>query len=330
MSKASGKVTIKKYANRRLYDTESSTYITLDRLAQMVREGREFEVVDAKSGEDITRQVLTQIIVDEEARGATMLPINFLKQLIGLYGNSMQNFVPSYLEAAMDAFQRNQSAVKDAFSGNVFADLAKHNMGASDSVRIVTNNGSADLDLSKRIAEPRTLLLSRKLVNRSADMIFVVERPDYQANGEWQLKHVIQIALADRVAQRCLRGLHGRRHPILDGIYHLNGGFRPEPEHGVDAYRYAVAGDRFLRFELIGDDARVDPYDPVDKWDQPIPAGPLHCSQSAKPEQHCALILPVDAEALERRYHKQDHDRDQDSKRSVDHTSPRQDSAEIL
>jgi len=128
MSKASGKVIIKKYANRRLYDTESSTYITLDRLAQMVREEREFEVVDAKSGEDITRQVLTQIIVDEEARGATMLPINFLKQLIGLYGNSMQNFVPSYLEAAMDAFQRNQSAVKDAFSGNVFADLAKHNM----------------------------------------------------------------------------------------------------------------------------------------------------------------------------------------------------------
>ena len=129
MAKSSGKVTIKKYANRRLYDTESSTYITLDRLAQMVREGREFEVVDAKSGEDITRQVLTQIIVDEEARGgATMLPINFLKQLIGLYGNSMQNFVPQYLEAAMDAFQRNQSAVKDAFSGNVFADLAKRNL----------------------------------------------------------------------------------------------------------------------------------------------------------------------------------------------------------
>ena len=128
MSKASGKVIIKKYANRRLYDTESSTYITLDRLAQMVREDREFEVVDAKSGEDITRQVLTQIIVDEESRGTTMLPINFLKQLIGLYGNSMQNFVPSYLEAAMDAFQRNQSAVKDAFSGNVFADMAKRNM----------------------------------------------------------------------------------------------------------------------------------------------------------------------------------------------------------
>ena len=128
MAKSSGKVTIKKYANRRLYDTESSAYITLDRLAAMVREGREFEVVDAKSGEDITRQVLTQIIVDEEARGATMLPLNFLKQLIGLYGNSMQNFVPEYLEAAMDAFQRNQSAAKDAFGANMFADLAKRNM----------------------------------------------------------------------------------------------------------------------------------------------------------------------------------------------------------
>ena len=128
MAKSSSKVTIKKYANRRLYDTESSAYITLDRLAQMVREGREFEVVDAKSGEDITRQVLTQIIVEEEARGTTMLPINFLKQLIGLYGNSMQNFVPQYLEAAMDAFQRNQSAVRDAFGGNMLADIAKRNM----------------------------------------------------------------------------------------------------------------------------------------------------------------------------------------------------------
>jgi polyhydroxyalkanoate synthesis repressor PhaR len=132
MAKSTGKVTIKKYANRRLYDTESSTYITLDRLAQMVREGREFEVVDAKTGDDITRQVLTQIIVDEESRGSTMLPINFLKQLIGLYGNSMQNFVPQYLEAAMEAFQRNQSAVKDAFGANMFADLAKRNMAMFD------------------------------------------------------------------------------------------------------------------------------------------------------------------------------------------------------
>ena len=87
----------------------------------MIREGREFEVVDAKTGEDITRQVLTQIIVDEEARGSTMLPVNFLRQLIGLYGNSMQGLVPQYLEAAMDAFQRNQKAMRDAFGGNVLS-----------------------------------------------------------------------------------------------------------------------------------------------------------------------------------------------------------------
>jgi polyhydroxyalkanoate synthesis repressor PhaR len=145
MARSSDKVTIKKYANRRLYDTESSAYITLDVLAQMVRDGREFEVVDAKTGEDITRQVLTQIIVDEEARGATMLPINFLKQLIGLYGNSMQNFVPQYLEAAMDAFQRNQTAVRDAFGGNVFADIAKRNMAMfEDASRALSGKGKAE------------------------------------------------------------------------------------------------------------------------------------------------------------------------------------------
>jgi polyhydroxyalkanoate synthesis repressor PhaR len=115
----------------------------------MVREGREFEVVDAKSGEDITRQVLTQIIVEEEARGSTMLPINFLKQLIGLYGNSMQNMVPSYLEAAMDAFQRNQSAMKDALSGNVFADMAKRNMAMfEDASRAFTGKAKTDAKAS--------------------------------------------------------------------------------------------------------------------------------------------------------------------------------------
>jgi len=143
MARNAGKVTIKKYANRRLYDTESSAYITLDKLALMVREGREFEVVDAKSGDDITRQVLTQIIVDEEARGATMLPINFLKQLIGLYGNSMQTFVPQYLEAAMDAFQRNQKGVSDALGGTMLADIAKRNMAAfQDASRVFTGKGA--------------------------------------------------------------------------------------------------------------------------------------------------------------------------------------------
>jgi polyhydroxyalkanoate synthesis repressor PhaR len=125
---AGGKVTIKKYANRRLYDTEQSTYITLDRLGQMVREGRDFEVVDAKSGEDITHQVLTQIIVEEEARGSTLLPVNFLRELIALYGGQMQGAVPQYLEAAMDAFKKNQQALAGAFGSNMLADLTKRNM----------------------------------------------------------------------------------------------------------------------------------------------------------------------------------------------------------
>jgi polyhydroxyalkanoate synthesis repressor PhaR len=116
---ASDKVTIKKYANRRLYDTESSSYITLDRLAAMIREGRDFEVLDAKSGEDITHQVLTQIIVDEESRGTTMLPANFLRQLIGMYGGQSQSMVPPFLESAMDAFKKNQETVAGAFSRHV-------------------------------------------------------------------------------------------------------------------------------------------------------------------------------------------------------------------
>jgi polyhydroxyalkanoate synthesis repressor PhaR len=125
---ASDKVTIKKYANRRLYDTESSSYITLDKLAAMIREGRDFEVLDAKSGEDITHQVLTQIIVDEESRGTTMLPANFLRQLIGMYGGQSQSMVSPFLESAMDAFKKNQETVAGAFSTTMFTDLAKRNM----------------------------------------------------------------------------------------------------------------------------------------------------------------------------------------------------------
>ena len=148
-------VIIKKYANRRLYDTESSSYITLDRLAEMVREGREFEVVDAKTGEDITRQVLTQIIVDEEARGgSTMLPVNFLKQIIGLYGNSMQAMVPEYLDAVMEAFKRNQQALGQAFSGNAFADIAKRNMAVfEDAAQAFTGGGKKATNASEKELE---------------------------------------------------------------------------------------------------------------------------------------------------------------------------------
>jgi polyhydroxyalkanoate synthesis repressor PhaR len=105
-------VVVKKYANRRLYNTDSSSYITLDNLAEMVRSGRDFVVFDAKTGEDITRSVLTQIIVEEEGKGKAMLPTGFLRQLIGFYGNSMQGLVPNYLEKAMEAFAEQQEKVR--------------------------------------------------------------------------------------------------------------------------------------------------------------------------------------------------------------------------
>ena len=131
-SDGSGTVIIKKYANRRLYNTETSSYITLDHLAAMTREGRDFKVIDAKTEEDITHNVLTQIIMEEETRGQTMLPVSFLRQLISLYGDSMQSMVPQYLEASMDAFRRNQTqfrqAMEGAFAGGPFAEIAKRNI----------------------------------------------------------------------------------------------------------------------------------------------------------------------------------------------------------
>jgi polyhydroxyalkanoate synthesis repressor PhaR len=101
-------IVIKKYANRRLYNTATSTYVTLEDLAHMVRDGKEFTVCDAKTGEDITRSVLTQIIFEEENKGPNLLPINFLRQLIRFYGDSMQAVVPSYLEFSIEALSREQ------------------------------------------------------------------------------------------------------------------------------------------------------------------------------------------------------------------------------
>jgi polyhydroxyalkanoate synthesis repressor PhaR len=105
-------VVVKKYANRRLYNTESSSYITLDNLADMVRQGRDFVVYDAKTGEDITRSVLTQIIVEEEGKGRALLPTAFLRQLIGFYGDQMQSLVPRFLEQALGAFAQQQEQVR--------------------------------------------------------------------------------------------------------------------------------------------------------------------------------------------------------------------------
>ena len=112
-------VVIKKYANRRLYNTQIS-YVTLDHLAQMVKEGKEFEVRDARTGEDITRSVLTQIIFEEEAKGQSLLPIKFLRQLIRFYGDSLQSFVPGYLDMSIENLKRQADSARSmskAFGG---------------------------------------------------------------------------------------------------------------------------------------------------------------------------------------------------------------------
>ena len=129
-------VTIKKYANRRLYNTATSSYVTLDHLAQMVKEGTDFTVYDAKSGEDITRSVLTHIIVEEESKGQHLLPISFLRHLISFYGDSLQAVVPNYLEQSMQAFAQNQEqmrrVVQDSFGVmrpfGQFEKMGKQNM----------------------------------------------------------------------------------------------------------------------------------------------------------------------------------------------------------
>src|ERR1700749_3674157 len=109
MSDGKQSITIKKYANRRLYNTSTSTYVTLNDLAKMVKDGVEFNVYDAKSSEDLTRSVLTQIIVEEEGKaGQNLLPISFLRQLIGFYGDNMQWMVPKYLEQSMQTLSSNQ------------------------------------------------------------------------------------------------------------------------------------------------------------------------------------------------------------------------------
>jgi len=112
-------VVVKKYANRRLYNTESSSYITLENLADMVRAGRDFVVYDAKTGDDITRGVLTQIIVEEEGKGHNLLPTNFLRQLIGFYGGAMQGVVPGYLDQAMKSFTQHQEQMQAAMKRTV-------------------------------------------------------------------------------------------------------------------------------------------------------------------------------------------------------------------
>lgn len=126
------RVVIKKYANRRLYNTASSSYVTLEHLADMVKRGVDFVVYDAKTNEDITRTVLTQIIFEEESQGQSLLPIQFLRQLIGFYGNSMQSLVPSYLELSLASFAAQQERMRDQLASIGKASGLKTGVGAYD------------------------------------------------------------------------------------------------------------------------------------------------------------------------------------------------------
>ena len=167
-----GPVIIKKYANRRLYNTQTSSYVTLDHLCEMVKEGTEFEVRDARTGEDITRSVLTQIIFEEEGKGQNLLPIRFLRQLIRFYGDSLQAFVPGYLDLSMESFTKNQEAMRnrmaEAFGGgsNALEAMTRQNlamferamkmftpfvppMGRSESEAPKNANGAPDANKAK-------------------------------------------------------------------------------------------------------------------------------------------------------------------------------------
>lgn len=138
---------IKKYANRRLYNTATSSYVTLENLGQMVKAGEDFIVYDAKTGEDITRSVLTQIIFEEENKGQNILPVNFLRQLIGFYGDSLQALLPGYLETSLQSFAKNQEEMRaqmeKTFGGmfpfKAFEDMARQNMALMQQAMAVFN-----------------------------------------------------------------------------------------------------------------------------------------------------------------------------------------------
>lgn len=151
-----GPVIIKKYANRRLYNTETSSYVTLDFLAQMVKDERDFQVVDAKTGQDLTRSVLTQIIVDEESKGETLLPLSFLRQIIAFYGGGMDALVPRYLEHSMAAFAAQQDKWRQMMGGmggnpglSALEDLTRTNLAMFDQATKMWTGGMAPQETPK-------------------------------------------------------------------------------------------------------------------------------------------------------------------------------------
>ena len=155
---------VKKYANRRLYNTATSSYVTLDDLARMIKEGGDFVAYDAKTGEDITRSVLTQIIVEQEQKGQNLLPISFLRQLISFYGDSMQFLVPGYLEQAMIAFARNQEQMRKnlqatfgIFPFGQFEEMGKQNMALFErALKMLSPYGRDEKQVSAEPEKPET------------------------------------------------------------------------------------------------------------------------------------------------------------------------------
>jgi polyhydroxyalkanoate synthesis repressor PhaR len=155
-------VVVKKYANRRLYNTATSSYVTLDDLAKLIKDGGDFVAYDAKTGEDITRSVLTQIIVEQEQKGQNLLPTSFLRQLISFYGDSMQFLVPGYLEQAMIAFARNQEQMRKnlqatfgIFPFGQFEEMGKQNIALfQHALKLLSPYGSQQEPISAE-AEPK-------------------------------------------------------------------------------------------------------------------------------------------------------------------------------
>ena len=190
-------VTIKKYANRRLYNTATSSYVTLDNLCDMVRSGEDFVVRDARSGDDITRQVLTQIIVEQEAKGQNMLPLSFLRQLIQLYGDNVQAFVPGYLEVAMETFARNQGDMRERMNS--------------------TFGGMFPVDEFEAMAE-RNMAMMQRTMEMFAGFPAGERRDEPKADGDGQEEAPDVGAVLDRLdrMQAQLDALSGRARKAAD------------------------------------------------------------------------------------------------------------------
>jgi len=151
---AEGVAVVKKYANRRLYNTASSSYVTLEDLSKMVRDGDDFIVFDAKTGEDLTRSILTQIILEEDSKGRNLLPTPFLRQLIGYYDDSLRAFLPRYLEMSMENFSSNQDQIRHYFEGtlgrffpiNQFEDMTRQNIALFQQAATMFSPGADGAD----------------------------------------------------------------------------------------------------------------------------------------------------------------------------------------